>query len=311
MKVRVIGRLVVSVLCLGLVAWGVSLGAWFATVCVSLMLAVLWTPRRRWSVPVGVLLLGLISVVGPIETLWRVHQVGERSRAGNLGLRDQLAVHGFNTAFGVSALVMGFPQFGVETISLALPVSLDGACPADRLRSYGSHLPRAWDGHEPALRVWESDFAMRSPKIRNKVRLWAQQLPARADDGVRRSLGPWGPVTWPAGAYFDADEANGVPVALNALTTMEGEAVRVGDRWRLELVVHLPIAYPKRATMKMGPFWLEEGMWHDARAVLPPYCGEYRWTVWSDDPDLQAAGADRTVLEQLMTAILRAAGARY
>ena len=295
-----------------LVAWGVALGAWVATgfvVCVLLL-----TARRRGllsNLAVGILITGVLTL-GSAETLWRVGQIGERARAGDLSMRDQVAVYGFNVAFGMSALVLGFPEFGVETLSMGLPISLSGTCPETRMQSYRKSVQGIpGDLHTP-LRRWHSDFPMRSPRFRSKARSWARSLPSHADDGATRSFGPTSGFVWQARDYFSTEEANGVPVALNSPTTvMNGTATRMGDRWRLDLVVHLAVAYPKKATMQLGPFSLEEGMWYDSRSILQPYCGEYVWSTWSDSPELDVEGPLRTLRERLFTWILRQAGAHY
>lgn len=300
----------------GLIAWGLALGAWLATTAVLILMVLTWRTVTRWTVLSAMVLFGLVGTVGAAETLWRVDQIGERSRAGDLGIRDQLGVYGFNVAFGTSAIVLGFTQFGNETLSLGIPFSVAGQCPEDRLRSYiAKHPEYRSSGPSPStarLRRWHSDFAMRSPKVRAIVRQWANGLASAAPEGTERKLGPKGPITWPASAYFSPNEANGVPVALNAYTTMEGHATRIGSRWRMDLLLHLPVAYPKRnSNLQVGPFTLAEGMFYDARSVLQPYCGEYRWTTWSDDPQLQSTEPIRTVREIAMTGILRGLGAHY
>ena len=89
------------------------------------------------------------------------------------------------------------------------------------------------------------------------------------------------------------------------------EAVPAGGRWRLDLSVTLPMAYPEASTMRIGPFELEEGMFHDAAPLLTPYCLEYTWSVWADDPSLHHEGPVRGPLETLSTGLLRALGMRY
>lgn len=295
-----------------LVVWGVALGAWVAT---ALAVGVLVLSARRrgliGKLSIGALTLGVLTL-GSAEVLWKIDRIGERSRAGDLSIRDQVGVYGFNAVFGASAIVLGFPEFGVETLSMGLPISLAGSCPEARLRKYRKSA-QGISGDEPVpLRRWHSDFPMRSPRFRTVVRRWSRSLPTQAKDGTKKTFGPTSAFTWRSKAYFSTTEANGVPVALNAPTTvMEGVATREGDRWKLDLVVHLAVAYPKKATMKLGPFSLEEGMWYDSRSVLRPYCGEYVWSTWADSPDLEIEGPQRTLRERGATWVLRKAGVRY
>jgi hypothetical protein len=303
-------RVVASGVVLGLVGWGIALGAWVSVAAaVALGWAVWRGPGALRPRVVGGVALAVILVAGPVETLVSVHQIGGRARRGALGARDQVAVYGFNAVFGASAVAAGFGAFGQETLLLGVPWSLAGPCPDDRLRRYGAALPRAYPGHRPRLRRWTSDLPMRSPKVRRIVRGWAEGLPA---SGGERSLGPVGPLTWPSSAYTSADASNQAAAALNTPTTrLSGRATPEGGRWRLDLVVDLAVAYPERATLWVGPFGLEEGMFHDARLLLQPYCAEYRWSVWADDPGLQRTEPVRGPIERLSTWALRAAGAGY
>jgi hypothetical protein len=214
-------------------------------------------------------------------------------------------VAGLNVVLGVAAVFAGFSDFGWETLVLLAPGGVDGPCPDDRVRRYGLR-------GAPPLRSWSSDLPLRSERFRAPVRRWAASLPASAPDGTTRRLGPTGPFTWPGADYIAADEANRVPVALNTpTTTLEGVAVRDGGRWRLDLVVHAWIAYPEEATLQAGPIVLEEGMFADADLFLHPYCAEYTFSRWADDPDLQRRDAIRGPFERASTAILRGIGAGY
>lgn len=293
-----------------LVAWGVALGAWVSAAAAVVLGCAVWGARGCAGRAVGATALAIVAITGPVEVLVRVHAIGDRARAGALGPRDQLGVYGFNVVLAGAATAAGFAKFGEETLLLGVPWSLAGACPPDRLAGYGSRLPRAYAGHVPRLRVWRSDLPMRSPKVRRFVRTWADALPVGG--GRPRDLGPVGPITWTTAEYLSPAEANQVPAALDTPTTrLTGRAVHEDGAWRLDLVVDAAIAYPERSALHFGPFVLEEGMFHDARAVLRPYCAEYRWSVAADDPFLRDPDPVRGPLERLSTAVLRAAGAGH
>lgn len=290
-----------------LVFWGVTLGAWLATLAtIALCVVMIRPPRRGALVAAG--LAGFVMTGGAAETLWRIDRIGQRAREGELTLRDQLAVYGFNVGFGLAAIPAGFRDFGAQTLALGVPWSSAGTCPPDRLAAYGSHLPR--DG-TPRLRRWRSSLPLRSPRIRHRLRRFAQTLPDPVS-GATGQGGPWriGPWSWQD--YVAVDAPNRVPVALNTpMTRLSVTAEARDGRWRLDGTVDLPMAYPERSSAHVGGFTIEEGMWHDARSLLPPYCLEYRFSVWADDPRLVDPVATRGPFERTSTAVLRAIGARY
>lgn len=286
---------------LPLAAWGLCLSAFVSTLLTLLLSAALAARRAI----ISALLAAAVLVSGVIEVPLRVHWLGATARAGSLDMREQVAVAGINVLLSGASVAMGFSDFGWETAVMLSPVSIDGTCSQERLARYHEEGPAP-------LRIWSSDMPMRSPKLRREVKRLADTLPGSAEEGQRRNLGPVGPMTWKGSAYISTSEANRVPVALNApTTTLEGEAVREGERWRMDLVVHLFVAYPARATFAVGPLTLEEGLFHDAPLLLHPYCGEYRFTRFADDPSLASLEPIRGPFERASTALLRAAGAGY
>ncbi|MBX2798692.1 MAG: hypothetical protein KTR31_13505 [Myxococcales bacterium] len=289
-----------------LLAWGVALGAWLSTaltVAVGVAL-VRWRHPRRVAV-----LAALLVFVGPVEVLWSVHHIGARAREGSLPVRDKVGVYGFNVVFGTAAVAAGFADFGRETVAMGLPWSWAGACDAERLQRYGRHRPR---GAAPRLRRWRSQMPLRSARIRAPVAAWVAQLPADAPTGTVRELSRRRVGGWTAADYTSARESNQVPIALSTPTTaISGVATAEDGRWRLDLVVDLVVGYPERSTLQIGPFALEEGMFHDAYPLLEPYCLEYGLTVWSDDVRLQHDRPLRGPVERLSTWVLRFLGAAY
>lgn len=290
-----------------LVLWGLALGAWAATALTAVGAGLLgWGKRPR----LGLLIAGLVVAVGTPEVLWCVDGIGARARQGELGLRDQVAVYGFNVVFGMAAHVVGFGAFGWETMALGVPWSAAGPCSSDRLARYGRHLPRAYAGHHPRLRRWTSAMPMRAERIRRVVRGWAETLPDEA--GAPRQFDRVPIKQWHSADYVSPAAANQVAIALSTPTTgMSGRAEFVDGAWRLDVSLDLALAYPERSTLQIGPFGLEEGMFHDARGLLQPYCLEYRWQVSATDPALHAEGPRRAPLERLSTWTLRQLGARY
>lgn len=202
--------------------WWMSLGAWVSVLLSSWVLFQLWSDKKRFGT--WLLILGLAVIP---ESLYCLHRIGKRARAGSLTPKEQLGVYGFNLVFGGAAWVLGFPEFGIETLSLAAPRGHSAPCPSERLLQYGDALPRT--NQVPVLRSWNSDFAMRSPRIQKLVQQWARTLPSDVSNGTKRVFPSQRGLTWPASAYFSTDEANGVPIALNApTTTLEGRAFSSG-----------------------------------------------------------------------------------
>lgn len=290
-----------------LAGWGVSLGAWLATGCtLALALAI----ARRWPARRAGLLVLAIGTLGAVETLWRIDRIGARARAGPLGLRDQVAVYGFNVAFGLAAIPAGFREFGFETLALGVPWSDAGACPPERLAQYAGLVPSV-GGRAPRLRRWSSSLPLRSPRIRRRLARWAAALPSPTP-GATAQGGPWRLRPWSWRTYLAADSPNRVPVALNTPMTRLSVVARAEEgRWRMTGTVDLPIAYPEQASLQIGPFTLEEGLWHDSRALLRPYCLEHTFAVWADDPRLDDPTPQRGPFERASTAVLRALGAHY
>ncbi|MEO0603439.1 MAG: hypothetical protein AAF211_18520, partial [Myxococcota bacterium] len=212
-----------------------------------------------------------------------------------------------NVVFAAATVPVGFVELGAETLALGVPWSNAGSCPPDRRAAYGNDLP----GQAPRLWRWHSAMPLRSPRIRGRIARWVRQLPAPAA-GATASFGPWRVPPWTASAYVATDEANRVPAALNTPRTRLAASAEVVDgRWRLHGTVDLPVAYPARSTLQIGPFALEEGMFHDAQPLLAPYCLEYRFSVWADDPVLDDPAPVRGPFESVSTAVMRRLGVRY
>ncbi|MEN0065925.1 MAG: hypothetical protein AAGA48_27540 [Myxococcota bacterium] len=301
---------IVAVTFLGLlVIWGVALGAWVATLAtLGLIGMVLWPPER--AVRIGLGLAFVVITVGAVETLWCIDQIGAKAREGDLSLRDKVAVYGFNVVFAAAAIPAGFKEFGYETFALGIPWSNAGECPHDRRQAYGSAL-RVRDGAVPRLRRWSSAMPQRSPRIRARLAEWARTLPKPVAGRVER-FGPWDVPMWSWRSYIALEAANRVPVALNSpRTRLSADAKVIDGRWRIEARVDMPVSYPEGSTLQIGPFGLEEGMFHDAQPLLVPYCLEYHWTVWADDPRLYTIEPVRGPFESLSTALLRSLGAHY
>lgn len=151
---------------------------------------------------------------------------------------------------------------------------------------------------------------LRSPKIRQVVAGWAASLPN--DEGAARTFERVRISPWSSADYVSPTSANQVAIALNTPDTgISGRAEWRSDGWEIDLVVDLPLAYPTQSTHQVGWFALEEGMFHDARPLLEPYCLEYTATVHADDPSLRARSPVRGPLERASTGILRSLGAAY
>jgi hypothetical protein len=262
--------------------WSAAAGAYVACV-MWLVLGSAVRAGRWWRVFPRLVAVGVATAM---EGGVALEQIGDRARAGELGVRDQVAVVAFDVGLAGVAAAAGFPAFAEETLLLALPFG--EVCPEDVRTRLG--LPIGARRH-----VFASDLPLRSVRVRREIRGW---------DLAAGTLGPSGPITWPASDYVDPRESNQAAAALNTPTTrIRGRATSDG---RLDVVVELAVAYPESSRTPIGPFALEEGMFHDARAWLRPYCAEYRFTVAPDDPRLADPVPERGRLERASTALLRA-----
>lgn len=270
-------RITCSLALLPLAAWLFILGMPQSGVFVSLAALTPLMARLRPSLASRGRMLLIPALLVSAFLFWKIparefqgalqHLRNKKEQAGpsSFSTRDKLGVYGLNVIMALGGFVAGFPEVAQETLSLCL--------------------------QGPSTRTWHSDFAMRSPKVRAKIR----QLIEFADNqgSVEQPLTlPTASIAWRS--YSMSSDSARVALALNSPLVLGGTAHREGAHWRLELVGRARAEYPRRSLLPLfslegerveldeGLFWvLQENGW------LHPYMAEWRWSILSTDPRLQ------------------------
>ena len=176
-------------------------------------------------------------------------------------LQDRLGIYGLNVVMSVVGFAF-YPEAARETFLMM------------------------FDPGPSARRVFHSDFALGSRKVRAPVRDFAQRL-QQGDTNFGRSYGPvW--VEWIRADYRLTEPEARYALALNQ-TRLAARAERRGERWLIDVRHEMEVKYPEsiyvtligrpRLRVEEGLFWvLQNYGW------LHPYTAEYRFSVYSDDP---------------------------
>jgi hypothetical protein len=179
-------------------------------------------------------------------------------------LQDRVGIYGLNIVMGVVGYPL-YPEASRETLLMM------------------------FDPGPSARRVFHSDFALGSRKVRGHIRDFAASL--QPDDSASsRSYGPTR-ILWDKSDYRLTEPEARYALALNQ-TLLSARAERRGDRWLIDVRDEMEVKYPEsvyvtlisrpRLRVEEGLFWvLQSYGW------LHPYTAEYRFTVYSDDPRLR------------------------
>jgi hypothetical protein len=195
-----------------------------------------------------------------MDGMWRI--VKDRGGEG-LPLRYKCAIWGGNIIMAIGGAVMGYPEAALQTVFMII------------------------DG--PKKRTWVSDFALSSPKIRNPLSKFSNNLPLKPMNSQRRMKTV--SIAWRG---YAADRR--VAFALNGPARLSAEAKYDGVEWVIVNKIRVPIRYPKRARVRFlsvagKPFYVEEGLFHSLETIgwLHPYEAEWRWTMKASDKRLRSA----------------------
>jgi hypothetical protein len=217
------------------------------------------------------------------SNLDRLQELKDRSDSGPFGLRDHLAVYGLNLAMGIGGTVAGLPEVSEETLLLCV--------------------------RDGPVRTWRSDFAMRSPRVRTEVRRLSE-LAQGGGVSASKALLPTTRITWTR--YDPAEDSFRVALALNSPLELSGSVRTDHDGAWLDLIGHARIEYPRRAVLRLfsfegRPVSLDEGLFWVLQqdGWLHPYTAEWRWSVRSDDPQLNDTSPVRSWREQLLAWLFR------
>lgn len=226
-------------------------------------------PRARMVLTAALVLSALLFWKTPVRefhgTLQHLKDKKEQNGPSSFSMSDTLGVYGLNVIMALGGFVAGFPEVATETLSLC---------------SQG-----------PPTRIWYSDFAMRSPKVRAEI----HKLIEFADNqgkGENPLTLPMTRIAW--NGYSMRSDSARVALAVNSPFELGGTAYREGAHWRLELIGRARVEYPHRSVLPLfsldgeriefdeGLFWaLQKNGW------LHPYVAEWRWSIRSNDARLQ------------------------
>lgn len=178
-------------------------------------------------------------------------------------LRDRIGIYGLNIVMGVVGYPI-YPEAAKETMLMVLRP--------------GPH----------ARRVFYSDFALGSRKVRARLRDFAVSLQS-GDTASSRTYGP-AEIEWNHSDYKLTETEARYALALNQ-TMLTAKAERRGQHWLIDVSDAMQVRYAESAYVTLvgrprlrveeGLFWvLQNCGW------LHPYTAEYRFQVYSDDPKL-------------------------
>jgi hypothetical protein len=225
---------------------------------------------------IGVLKFGVSFVLVPAtlalaplmmnEVDQKVEQLSRKPRhdMSQFTFQDRVGICGLNIVMGA----VGYPLYPEASREILLMM---------------------FDPGPTARRVFHSDFALGSRKVRGHIRDFAVSL--QPDDSASsRSYGP-ARILWDKSEYRLTEPEARYALALNQ-TLLTARAERRGERWLIEVRDEMEVRYPEsvyvtlvgrpRLRIEEGLFWvLQNCGW------LHPYTAEYRFLVYSDDPRLR------------------------
>lgn len=189
-----------------------------------------------------------------------------RDGVEGLDLRDRCALFGLQGLLSGGAVVLGLPHAGREMVSMVLA--------------------------RPKVRYRESDFALRSPLVRDTIRSWLTDLRSHP----REQQVELSPIALQWTPRQGVNEQLPIPFPAASALTLSGEAEREGSTWRLFLSgraeigwdpdVRVPLAHDVRGrdvTLSLALLHaLEQAGW------LHGYTAEWSWIMSAEDPRLQA-----------------------
>ncbi len=230
-----------------------------------------WVALSRGWLPFAVVLIFAV-VLSPLGSVAPTEFVSAQSRMLTRSMDEGvdaipatqlLAVSGLHRLLILGARVVGFDEVATEAAEL--------------------------HSDDVGERSFESDFAMRSPKVR--AALQTLFLEHGVGGSVSRRLDRV-KVSWRG--YGGSSESLRVSLALNCPLELSGSVwVRAGRTWA-RMHAHCWVDYPEHSVIELGSFsgvdvHLDEGIFHvlEERDWLFPYEAVWRWEMPLDEPLLR------------------------
>ncbi|MDO9547715.1 MAG: hypothetical protein Q7J65_01960 [Candidatus Marinimicrobia bacterium] len=263
---------IVSFFLLLFLFWSIFIGGLFLIVFSVIMLVVflpLKLNNQQFTIIriiLGIAALVMILMFSDLPIVEAQKRFNELdSKVANRGLAsltfaDKLTVYHTNLIISFYGRILGFPEYGKQSLRLCVT--------------------------SKSARTWESDFALKSPKVVSVINNWLVLLKRHRRD-VSHVMLPARTISWQS-----TQNDRRVALALNPVT-IEAKACPVGNRWRLDCKATTRIKYrsdaeriiltsgDKKLTLPEGPFWaLQQAGW------LKPYTAVWVWSFFSDDERL-------------------------
>jgi hypothetical protein len=205
-------------------------------------------------VPLSSPLIFVQEVQSRTDGMWRI--VNEQG-AEALPLNYKCAIWGGNIVMALGGAALGYPEAAKQTVYMIF--------------------------NGPNKRVWESDFALSSPKVLEPLKWFSKNLPSKPTSSQIRMK----PVSL---AWRGYKNDRRVAFALNGPAKLSAEARFDGNDWIIKNSVVVPIRYPPKArvhliTIAGKPFYVEEGLFRALETVgwLHPYKAEWTWEMTAND----------------------------
>lgn len=239
---------------------------WYC-LCVLLLLAVVaFLPlkiKQRIYIKTRLILLGFmifLSIstfeISVNELNNRIAQLAAkpRDRLSAFSLRDKVGIYGLNVIMGVVAYPL-YPEASIETLLMLFKESPN------------------------SKRIFESDFALSSARVRNVLEGFRENLETHPGDKAELKTR----IAWPFKDYAFGNKEARYALALNP-ADLSVSAVKPNAKWDMEVRLQVKCEYPKNSLVTLiakpelkveeGLFWvLQQAGW------LHPYMTEYQFHV--------------------------------
>lgn len=273
-KIRMPLTIIMSVLSLAVLiifAWAILFSAYYsaflALIGLLVFLPVKVTDRRYWIIRASVFVIGFIVLITTIhypivEVNNRINSLGKKPRnqsyLSSFTTRDKLGIYGLNVMMGLIGYPL-YPEVSKETLMMAFPHPKNG------------------------IRVFHSDFAIHSDKVKAVIRDFKADLKDRSGEeyqSVKR-------ISWSTNEYSLGKKEARYALALNP-SNVSLNASKKDSFWIIDVSIRVKIEYPKNCRVILlskpelrveeGLFWvLQQTGW------LFPYIAEWKFSINSND----------------------------
>ena len=272
MKLPIIAIMIVlSLFCFAIFLWALIFYSYY-TAFLAFLGVISFIPyklnnKRFWLTKGIVFSIGLLLLITTIfipinEINKRIDFLRKKPRVvSSFTIRDKIGIYGLNIMMGIFGYIM-YPEVAKETLLLMFPPPKDG------------------------IRVFNSDFAIKSKKIKNIIKEFKNKLPYKG-----KELTYYKKVSWSGKDFSLSSGEARYALTLNPCKVFL-KAIKKGSKYRIDVSLKVPVKYPKNSyiTLISKPLELkvEEGLfWILQRAGwLFPYTAEWKFSIDSNEQRL-------------------------